>query len=301
MYNGHVFLWNYNTQGLVKSFEVSDQPVRAGKFVPRKQWIIAGSDDMQVRVYNYNTMEKVKTFEAHSDYIRWAPVVGGWRRRQGEAATHGSEGRYAAWRTWRSVVGRSSDGATHKFSFRSGCNGGGRCKAPALACARTRVLSRRRPCAPRQMASRAAANLSLSVRCQVYRRTPLAAAGAYHLGRHDHSVVGLGQELDEHHDVRGSLALRHDGRVQPQGTRAPAVAAAGAALPSSPRYVRGRRTRSHPRARARPPRLPPPSPATPSPYRMRTRLQVPRSTGPSRSGASPICSPTSRWRATKRV
>ena len=70
MYNGHVFLWNYNTQSLVKSFEVSDQPVRAAKFVPRKQWIIAGADDMQMRVYNYNTIEKVKTFEAHSDYIR---------------------------------------------------------------------------------------------------------------------------------------------------------------------------------------------------------------------------------------
>lgn len=70
MYNGHVFLWNYNTQALVKSFEVSDQPVRAGKFVARKQWIVAGSDDMQIRVYNYNTMEKVKVFEAHSDYIR---------------------------------------------------------------------------------------------------------------------------------------------------------------------------------------------------------------------------------------
>ena len=38
---------------------MSDQPVRAGKFVPRKQWIVAGSDDMQIRVYNYNTMEKV--------------------------------------------------------------------------------------------------------------------------------------------------------------------------------------------------------------------------------------------------
>lgn len=69
---GHVFLWNYNTQSLVKSFEVCDQPVRAGKFVPRKQWIVAGADDMSIRVYNYNTMEKVKTFEAHSDYIRYA-------------------------------------------------------------------------------------------------------------------------------------------------------------------------------------------------------------------------------------
>ena len=59
MYNGHVFLWNYNTQSLVKSFEVSDQPVRCGKFIPRKQWIVSGADDMQMRVYNYNTMEKV--------------------------------------------------------------------------------------------------------------------------------------------------------------------------------------------------------------------------------------------------
>jgi len=74
MYNGHVFLWNYSTQTLVKSFEVSDQPVRCSKFAPRKQWIIAGADDMQIRVYNYNTMEKVKTFEAHSDYIRCIAV-----------------------------------------------------------------------------------------------------------------------------------------------------------------------------------------------------------------------------------
>ncbi len=61
MYNGHVFIWNHTTQGLVKSFEVSpDQPVRSAKFVARKQWIVAGSDDMQIRVYNYNTLEKIK-------------------------------------------------------------------------------------------------------------------------------------------------------------------------------------------------------------------------------------------------
>ena len=73
MYNGHVFIWNHMTQALVKSFEVSpDQPVRSAKFVARKQWIVAGSDDMQIRVYNYNTLEKVKVFEAHSDYIRYA-------------------------------------------------------------------------------------------------------------------------------------------------------------------------------------------------------------------------------------
>ena len=45
--------------------------VRTAKFVPRKQWVVCGSDDMFVRVYNYNTMDKVKQFEAHTDYIRW--------------------------------------------------------------------------------------------------------------------------------------------------------------------------------------------------------------------------------------
>ncbi len=73
--------WGYNhkctqnpacAQTLVKSFEVTELPVRAAKFVARKQWVITGSDDMFIRVYNYNTMDKVKTFEAHTDYIRCA-------------------------------------------------------------------------------------------------------------------------------------------------------------------------------------------------------------------------------------
>ena len=30
------------------------------KFIARKQWFVAGSDDMQIYVYNYNTQEKIK-------------------------------------------------------------------------------------------------------------------------------------------------------------------------------------------------------------------------------------------------
>ncbi len=45
--------------------------VRTAKFVARKQWVVAGADDMFIRVYNHNTMEKLKEFEAHTDYIRW--------------------------------------------------------------------------------------------------------------------------------------------------------------------------------------------------------------------------------------
>jgi len=70
LYNGNVYIWNYSNQNLVKSFEVTDLPVRTAKFISRKQWVITGSDDMQIKVYNYNTMEKIKSFEAHTDYIR---------------------------------------------------------------------------------------------------------------------------------------------------------------------------------------------------------------------------------------
>ena len=62
-------------QSLVKSFEVTELPVRASKFVARKAWVVCGADDMHIRVYNYNTMDKVKAFEAHSDYIRFAIVA----------------------------------------------------------------------------------------------------------------------------------------------------------------------------------------------------------------------------------
>ena len=48
--------------------------VRSAKFIPRKQWVVAGADDMFIRVYNYNTMDKIKVFEAHTDYIRCVAV-----------------------------------------------------------------------------------------------------------------------------------------------------------------------------------------------------------------------------------
>lgn len=70
MYDGHVFIYDYEKGSVMKTFEVTDQPVRCGVFVPRKQWIIVGADDMYIRCYNYNTMEKVRIFEAHIDYIR---------------------------------------------------------------------------------------------------------------------------------------------------------------------------------------------------------------------------------------
>ncbi|KAJ2005827.1 Coatomer subunit beta' [Coemansia thaxteri] len=74
LYGGQVHIWNHETQAQVKTFEVSDLPVRAAKFIARKNWIITGSDDMQLRVYNYNTHERVAAFDAHQDYIRCIAV-----------------------------------------------------------------------------------------------------------------------------------------------------------------------------------------------------------------------------------
>lgn len=70
LYNGNVYVWNYDTQNLVKTLEVTSLPVRAVKFIARKNWFVTASDDKLVQVYNYNTLEKVCSFDAHTDYIR---------------------------------------------------------------------------------------------------------------------------------------------------------------------------------------------------------------------------------------
>lgn len=70
LFTGTVQIWNYETGVLLRAIEVSKEPVRACRFIPRKNWIALGGDDMQIRIFNTNTFEKVAQFEAHSDYIR---------------------------------------------------------------------------------------------------------------------------------------------------------------------------------------------------------------------------------------
>jgi coatomer subunit beta' len=62
LYNGNVHVWNHENQTLVKSFEVCDLPVRAAKFVPRKNWVVTGSDDMQVSLGEKRETGKVSLF-----------------------------------------------------------------------------------------------------------------------------------------------------------------------------------------------------------------------------------------------
>ena len=58
----------------MKSFDCSSMPVRCSKFIPRKNWIIAGSDDFHIRVFALHTHECVADWEAHSDYLRGLAV-----------------------------------------------------------------------------------------------------------------------------------------------------------------------------------------------------------------------------------
>lgn len=70
LYDGRVHIWNYETQQLLKTFEVSDCPVRVAKFIHKENWIVCGSDDFRITIYNYNTSERVHVIDAHSDYVR---------------------------------------------------------------------------------------------------------------------------------------------------------------------------------------------------------------------------------------
>ena len=60
LFSGKVYIWNYSTGDVVRQWDAAGVPIRACRFVERKQWVILGCDDLKIRVYNYNTAEKVK-------------------------------------------------------------------------------------------------------------------------------------------------------------------------------------------------------------------------------------------------
>ena len=71
-YDGKVCIWNYITKSEdpLRSLQVSDTPVRTGKFCERKGWFIVGSDDNMIRIYDDVTLEKVIEWQAHDDFAR---------------------------------------------------------------------------------------------------------------------------------------------------------------------------------------------------------------------------------------
>ncbi|GAA5990741.1 hypothetical protein JCM11641_006663 [Rhodosporidiobolus odoratus] len=74
LYTGNVIIYHIETGAIIKTFEVTEVPVRCVRFIARKNWFVCGSDDFHLRIFNYNTGEKVAAFEAHPDYIRCLAV-----------------------------------------------------------------------------------------------------------------------------------------------------------------------------------------------------------------------------------
>jgi hypothetical protein len=48
LYNGKVQVYNYKTQLLLRTSDTAEVPVRAGRFIARKNWLVTGSDDFQL-------------------------------------------------------------------------------------------------------------------------------------------------------------------------------------------------------------------------------------------------------------
>ncbi|GAA5856561.1 hypothetical protein JCM9279_005499 [Rhodotorula babjevae] len=74
LYTGNVIIYHVDSGAIIKTFEVTEVPVRCVRFIARKNWFVCGSDDFHLRVFNYNTGEKVTALEAHPDYIRCLAV-----------------------------------------------------------------------------------------------------------------------------------------------------------------------------------------------------------------------------------
>jgi coatomer subunit beta' len=41
LYSGVVQIWSIDTGAIIKSFEITDVPVRAARFIARKNWIVS--------------------------------------------------------------------------------------------------------------------------------------------------------------------------------------------------------------------------------------------------------------------
>ncbi|CAL2036636.1 unnamed protein product [Caenorhabditis brenneri] len=70
LHTGTIQIWNYETKTLIKALEICEKSVRCAKFIPRKNWIVTGSDDKQIRVFDSESFELIHSFESHSDFIR---------------------------------------------------------------------------------------------------------------------------------------------------------------------------------------------------------------------------------------
>ncbi|PNT63875.1 uncharacterized protein LOC100845829 isoform X1 [Brachypodium distachyon] len=67
-HGGSLRVWDYQTMATLQSFQVTDEPVHAAKFIEREKWIIAGDGNGCIHVYSYEEKEPT-SFDAHDSGI----------------------------------------------------------------------------------------------------------------------------------------------------------------------------------------------------------------------------------------
>ncbi|KAM0843780.1 hypothetical protein ACQ4PT_057481 [Festuca glaucescens] len=84
--NGHVSIWNHQTQARLMTFDILNKPslvvsaVRfitsmykillcAVRFIAQKQWFVAGDYEGHIHVYTYTTKYKLRKFQAHANMV----------------------------------------------------------------------------------------------------------------------------------------------------------------------------------------------------------------------------------------
>lgn len=68
-YNGKLSIFNYESQSIVKTLEVSEKPLRCVIWINNDRLITAG-DDLKIKIFNFHTTEKLAEFEGHKDFLR---------------------------------------------------------------------------------------------------------------------------------------------------------------------------------------------------------------------------------------
>lgn len=68
-YNGKLSVFNYDSQSIVKTLEISPKPLRCVIWLSHDRLLTAG-DDLKIKIFNFHTTEKLAEFEGHKDFLR---------------------------------------------------------------------------------------------------------------------------------------------------------------------------------------------------------------------------------------
>uniref|UniRef100_A0ACD5WH71 Uncharacterized protein n=1 Tax=Avena sativa TaxID=4498 RepID=A0ACD5WH71_AVESA len=68
-HGGSLRFWNYQSMAILNSFQVTEEPVHAAKFISREKWVVSGDGNGCILVYSYDEHQDVTSFDAHHTSI----------------------------------------------------------------------------------------------------------------------------------------------------------------------------------------------------------------------------------------